>query len=585
VKGQTDLLVPKPDAGSPEPEARPEARRVITNASQTRYIPRVRELLRKHRRFFLWTALAGLALRLLFVFAAPQVTDDSRIYADIAKNWLAHGMYGITDSGQIVPTYIRLPGYPAFLAIVFAVFGRDNFRAVLLIQVLVDLGTCFLIADLARRLFTTELAFDRAQPGFQHGEQQRTYERAAHAAFLLAAVCPFLANYTAAALTETLEVFFTVVAFDLAVVGLDRVSSPGEAYFERGSPTAAKAASKSTPDAALKRCSTRAGSRAWSLGNRWLAWAACGLAIGAAILLRPDGGLMLVSVGVYLAVRLANIFVRPNRHSGREIHHPDARRPMPAATDLIWAGSLVAIFALAPLVPWTLRNLRTMHAFQPLAPRYATNPGDYVPMGFNRWVKTWMADYVSVQEIYWQEPGVEIDIGKLPSRAFDSAEQKQRTADALNWYNQVKDIDPELDAQFADLANERIHAAPLRYYLWLPLVRIADMWLRPRTELLPVDPRWWEFNDDMKWMVTAVGFGVINLIYVGLAVVGVFRGGLIRWLALLVFFVALRSVFLGTLENPETRYTLECYPVVIAMAGGIFAAIRRKPRSSTYGNR
>ena len=32
-------------------------------------------------------------------------------------------------------------------------------------------------------------------------------DRAAKAAFLLAGLCPFLANYAAAALTETLEIF------------------------------------------------------------------------------------------------------------------------------------------------------------------------------------------------------------------------------------------------------------------------------------------------------------------------------------------------------------------------------------------
>jgi len=34
--------------------------------------------------------------------------------------------------------------------------------------------------------------------------------------------------------------------------------------------------------------------------------------------------------------------------------------------------------------------------------------------------------------------------------------------------------------------------------------------------------------------------------------------------------VILRSVFLGTLENPEPRYTLECYPVVIFLASTLF---------------
>ena len=78
-------------------------------------------------------------------------------------------------------------------------------------------------------------------------------------------------------------------------------------------------------------------------------------------------------------------------------------------------------------------------------------------------------------------------------------------------YNRDHDMTPELDARFAALAAERVHAAPLRYYVWLPALRIADMWLRPRTELFPSDPRWWEFNDDRRWLAVSLGFGLINL--------------------------------------------------------------------------
>src|ERR1022692_4835622 len=96
----------------------------------------------------------ALALRLVFVLHFPGVVDDSRLYADIAMNWLQHGVYGITDSGQVMPTFSRLPGYSAFLAAVFATVGEINFRAVLLIQVRFDLGTCFLVADFARRVLS-----------------------------------------------------------------------------------------------------------------------------------------------------------------------------------------------------------------------------------------------------------------------------------------------------------------------------------------------------------------------------------------------------------------------------------------------
>jgi len=127
-----------------------------------------------------------------------------------------------------------------------------------------------------------------------------------------------------------------------------------------------------------------------------------------------------------------------------------------------------------------------------------------------------------------------------------------------------------LDARFAALAADRVHSAPLRYYLWLPATRIADMWLRPRTELFPSDPRWWEFNDDGRWLTVSLVFGLINLLYVILALAGLIRSREFFGMGLFVLFLLLRSVFLGSLENPEPRYTLECYPVVIILTSALF---------------
>ncbi len=63
-------------------------------------------------------------------------------------------------------------------------------------------STCFFIADLARRAVS---------------------DRAATWAFLLAALCPFTANYTVAPLAETLSIFFAAVALDAAVAGFAAV--------------------------------------------------------------------------------------------------------------------------------------------------------------------------------------------------------------------------------------------------------------------------------------------------------------------------------------------------------------------------
>jgi hypothetical protein len=502
---------------------------------QTRYIRSVRALVRKHGQFFLGVSSVALALRLFFVFRFPAVVDDSRFYANIAENWLHYGVYAVTDSGQIVPTLSRLPGYPAFLAAIFALFGIENFRAVLFVQVLIDLGTCLLISDMARRLVS---------------------DRAAKAAFLLAAACPFLANYAAAALTECLEVFFTALALDLALAGLR--SNASEPDPRPGFPS----------------------SRSWI-------WLSCGLAISAAILLRPDGGILLATIGGYLLILLlrccAPILSAATRNATKPkaafldspmpepgMPEPEARSPKPFFLPILRAGLLLALGTVIPLIPWTVRNLHTLHRFQPLAPRYANDSDEPVMVGFNRWVRTWMAEYVSVEEIYWNVPGDAIDMARLPRRAFDSEPQRQQTAALIADYNRDRDITPELDARFAALATARVKAAPLRYYVWLPSARIVDMWLRPRTELLPPDPRWWEFNDELRPAAVALGFGLLNLIYVGMAVPGWFRTREYFGIGLLVLFLALRSVFLGTLENPETRYTLECFPVVIFMAAAIF---------------
>ena len=195
-------------------------------------------LLRQHRRFFLTFTGWALALRLLFVLRFSLITDDGFIYGDIAKNWLTRGVFGIGPNAM--PTLVRLPGYPAILAAIWSVFGLENYNAVLAAQVVADIATCFLIADLARRCVS---------------------DRAAMAAFALAALCPFTANYTAAPLTESFAIFFAALALDLAVTGLARIRD----------------------DRPYR-----------------LVWAYCGLAITCGVLLRADGGTFTSSCSSFL---------------------------------------------------------------------------------------------------------------------------------------------------------------------------------------------------------------------------------------------------------------------------------------------
>jgi len=152
---------------------------------------------RERLRFWFWAGaalLAGLLLRLWFVGHMARVAGDGLYYGEIAKTWLQHGVYGVTNAGTspgsivVRPTLSRLPGYPLFLAVCFRIFGMDNYRAVLQVQVAADLVTCCLVSALAGRIF---------------GRRARLW------VLWIAALCPFTANYTCTVLAETL-VFTTI---------------------------------------------------------------------------------------------------------------------------------------------------------------------------------------------------------------------------------------------------------------------------------------------------------------------------------------------------------------------------------------
>ncbi len=287
--------------------------------------------------------------------------------------------------------------------------------------------------------------------------------------------------------------------------------------------------------------------------------------IGYAALLRPDGallGLVLVPAMFWYA-----------------------RRRLPAAQIARLAG-LCALLAVLPFIPWTLRNARTFHVFQPLAPRYANNPTEYVPRGWIRWVQSWTVDYASTAEIYWSVNDSPLDPALLPSRAFDTPQQKAKTDRLIVAYNVREVMTPQLNAAFGRLAQQRIDDRPLRFYGTLPLMRLADMWLRPRTEQLWIELRWWQYKHHRAETIFSWWYGALNLLYLLLAAWGLRRR--VPFTGVLVAYVALRCLLLLTLETPESRYTLECFPMIFILAGAALsgrtasqAATSRSPASSS----
>jgi hypothetical protein len=86
--------------------------------------------------------------------------------------------------------------------------------------------------------------------------------------------------------------------------------------------------------------------------------------------------------------------------------------------------------------------------------------------------------------------------------------------------------------------------------------------------------RTWE-DDPVDQSITIL-LSVLNIVYITLALWGAFRlwrrvPSAIPIVLFFAAFVLLRTAFLTTVEAPEPRYTLVCFPVLIALAAQLFA--------------
>lgn len=467
---------------------------------------------------------AGLCLRLFFALKFPADSGDTVLYEQIAANWLKHHVYAMDVHGAITPVDLRMPGYPAFLALIYALTGRTGEAArlsVMLAQIAVDLLSCLVIAVLAAALL--HLA-DRG------GSIKRVFT----AALWLAALCPFTANYTAVLLTETIATFWTAVAL-LFLIGV--AANSNDLLFPKP---------------------RRPWEGNWSEDFRLFVPSA-GLAAGLGALFRPETPLLL------LAAWVGNGFLLL-RH--RKVKH---------FLRIILFTSLGCVL---PLVPWAVRNALTFHEVQFFTPKYATLPGEIVPRGLMAWEGTWLFRVKDCYLVPWKVNEEAIDVDTIPARAFDSPEEKQRVAAILEQYNEDLTLTQEEDDAFAQLARKRTARHPLRTYLWIPAARAVVIWFTPRIELLPISgnvfPLAQMYDEDPADQGFTILLFFLNIIYVGLGIWGAVKlwraSSAVRpAVAFLIVFLLLRTGFLTTLETPEPRYVLVCFPVLIALGAQLFA--------------
>ncbi len=551
----------------------------------------------RQKKWFPWALAISLVLLTLTsricvaYFLANDDPGDGVVYSRIAKNILEQNVYSTDAEAPFTPTLVRLPGYPLFIAAVYSIFGHDNNTAVRIVQAVFDTGTCVIVAFLA----------------FLWTEDDERKGRNALWAFLLAAVCPFIAIYTATLLTETLTTFL-MVAMAL------------------------------TATLALKTASTK---------ESLLWWTFTGVLAGMAVMLRPDAGLFAGGIGLTLVI--SGLFLRAD----------GSMKFFERFRQVVWKGAVFSLFFVLALTPWTIRNYRLFGVFQPITPAHAEMPGEFVPFGYQRWLRTWVDDFRYVEPTLWNLNEKPVRIAKIPPQDFDSPEERMRVAALLDQYNHppvsedqndspaadednsadngdsggdnsdestgnaadtsddqsgdqadqnsdhasddgsddddedkkfVVKMTPEIDAQFGQIADERITRSPVRYYLFLPAKRAAALWFDSHSLYYPFGGQMSPISDldtDVHQQYWLPAFTALMWIYTLLALGGALflwrnraNKTLLQWLILIGLITLPRIAFFSSVENPEPRYVVELFAFT-AILGGLFLGNLKSTKAET----
>jgi hypothetical protein len=456
--------------------------------------------------------LCGLALRLFFVSHLSPYTGDTKFYEELARNWLDHGTYGLFLHGQLTPVDMRMPGYPAFLAAIYAVFGRTH-NAILFVQVAVDLTTCILAALIAARLASVH---------------KRTL--AATVALWMAALCPFTANYSAVVLTEVLATFLTTLGLFVFVCILGRPSMD-------------------QPFGSFNRKSLLSAAGWFLLG---------GAVVGLGTLVRPEAPLLLVAAGLVLCVRwrrraawsklaLALLWMAAGlllpltpwaARNARAMGRIQFLAPRYAETqgDYIprgfyeWTRTWMVRFKDAYLVTWKLGKA-------PIT--IGTMPASAFDSATERArVEALLTRYNSDLKM---TPAIDREFALLAHER--SARRPMRTYLFI-----------PMCRAWMIWFTPRIELLPYSGKLWPP----RENWR----------------NNRMDFGVT-LGYAILNCIYLSLAFVGAWRCRKHPALSFLITFVAIRTAFLTQLQTVEPRYVIVCFPVVLALDALAFAVPSR----------
>jgi hypothetical protein len=444
----------------------------------------------------------GLALRLFFIIRFPFHAGDTKFYDELARNWLDHGVYGLFVRGQLMPVDMRMPGYPAFLSVIYAIFGRAG-KAVMLVQAVIDLITCVLTGLIATRLAPVS--------------KQKI---AANAALWMAALCPFTANYTAVLLTETLATLLTTLAVLVFVVLLERNS-------------------RNIPHGTLES-SALFSEVAW--------WFLAGLLVGLGTLVRPETPLLLLAFGLVIAVRWR--------------HQADWSKLVLAVS---WM-SVGLLLPLAPWAARNARTLGRVEFLSPrYAETYGDFIPRGFYSWTQTWMDRFGEAYMVTWKIGKEPVRIEaLPDSAFDSKAerFRVAELLDRYNSNLQMTPALDYEFAILARQRTERRPLRTYLAIPLARVWTMWFTPRIALLPYSGDLWPPGDKW--RGNPTDFGVTLV-FGFLNFFYFGLALAGAWHCRAHPALAFLVTFLVVRTVFLTQLQTVEPRYLIVCFPVVLAL--------------------
>src|SRR6266699_3503642 len=459
--------------------------------------------------------LAGLGLRLFFIWHFPFYSGDTAYYEELSRNWLYHRVYGFYSNGQLLPSDALAPGYPAFLAGIYFLAGTGR-KAVMLAQAFVDLATCVLAAAVA--------------DGLAAGTPDASRGRVVAAALWLTALCPFTANYAAVPLTEVLATFFTTLALLIflspAAMQISRIASNRDLL-----------------------CAVRV-------------WFAGGFVIGLGTLVRPETPLLLAVVLIALWLR----YGRPANWRGLTVATlwmivglllplaPWAARnavslgrvqflaPRYAETfgDVLptgfyaWTKTWMFRFRDAYLFTWKLPS-------QPIElrnlPAYAVDSPEE------------LSRVASLLDRYNREHGMT----RLLDLEFAQLAQERAKRHPVRTYVWIP-----IERAAAMWFTPRITLLPYSGRLW-PLAESYR-------------------NSPTDFEVT-LGLALLNVLYVVMGLVAAWSWRANPGVSLIVAFIAIRTAFLTQLQTCEPRYVLVCFPALLAIAAQLWRRSQAAPVS------